>query len=67
MTLRELHTCVATDNHATFTLEKFGYRFPLENVHWDEIGNRYKNSEVWMAYPVEASCCSVKKWKVMLK
>ena len=39
----------------------------FENVHWDEIGNRYKNSEVWMAYPEETSCCSVKKWRVALK
>ena len=67
MTLRELRTCVATDNHATFTLTKFGRSFSLENVHWDEIGNRYKNSEVWMAYPEETSCCSVKKWRVALK
>lgn len=67
MTLRELRTCVATDNHATFTLTKFGWSVPLENVHWDEIGNRYKNSEVWMAYPEEVSCCSVKKRGVVLK
>ena len=67
MTLRELHMCVSTDNHATFTLTKFGYRFPLKDVHWDEIGNRYKNSEVWMAYPIEVSSCSVKKWSVTLK
>lgn len=57
MTLRELHTCVATDIHATFTLTKLGYRFPLKGVHWNEIGNRYKKSEVWMAYPEETSCC----------
>lgn len=67
MTLRDLHMCVATDNHATFTLTKFGYRFPLENVYWNEISNRYKNSEVWAAYPEETSCCSVKKWRVVLK
>ena len=67
MTLRDLHMCVSTDNHATFTLTNFGHRFILENVHWDEIGSKYKNSEVWEACPEEVSCCSVKKWRVVLK
>lgn len=42
MTLRDLRMYVSTDNHATFTLTKVGYMFTLENVHWNEIGNRYK-------------------------
>lgn len=67
MALRYLHMCIATDKHVTFTLTKFGCQFPLENVHWGEIGNRYKNSEVWMAYPEEVSGCSVTKWRVVLK
>lgn len=67
MTLRDLRIYVSTDNHATFTLTKVGYMFTLENVHWNEIGNRYKNSEVWEAYPEEVSCYSVKKWCVILK
>lgn len=67
MTLRDLRMYVSTDNHATFTLTKVGYSFPLENVHWNEIGDRYKNSEVWEAYPEEVSYYSVKKWCVILK
>lgn len=55
MTLRDLIKCVATDNHATY------------DVHWEEIGRRYKDSEVWMAYPIKADHCAVKQWHIILK
>lgn len=67
MTLRELIMRVATDNHATYKLTQIGYNYAVDDVHWEEIGRRYKDSEVWMAYPVEANNCAVKKWNIVLK
>ena len=67
MTLRDLHLCIATDNHATFTITRIGSKLAIKNVHWNDISRRYKDSEVWMAYPVEADYCAVKKWSVVLK
>lgn len=54
MTLRDLHLCIATDNHATFTITIIGSKLAIKNVHWNDISRRYKDSEVWMAYPIEA-------------
>ena len=67
MTLRDLIKCVATDNHATYKVTKFGYNHTLDDVHWEEIGRRYKDSEVWMAYPIKSDHCAVKQWHIILK
>lgn len=67
MTLRELPTYVATDNHAVFTITKFGGGLVAENRHWGDIIRHYKDSEIWMAYPIEANHCAVKRWRVILK
>lgn len=67
MTLRDLHTTICTDNHATITVSKIGYGVLYQNKHWGEIPKRYKDSEVWMAYPTEANHCAVKQWKIILK
>ena len=67
MTLRDLIKCVATDNHATYKVTKFGCNNTLDDVHWEEIGRRYKDSEVWMAYPIEADHCTVKQCHIILK
>ena len=67
MTLRDLIKCVATDNHATYKVTKFGDNHTLDDVHWEEIGRRYKDSEVWMAYPIKADHCAVKQWHIILK
>lgn len=67
MTLRELQTYVATDNHAVFTITKFGGGLVAENRHWGDISRHYKDSEIWTAYPIEANHCAVKRWRVILK
>lgn len=67
MTLRELHTRISTDNHATITVSKIGYGIVAQNKHWGEIQKKYKDSEVWMAYPIEANYCAVKQWKIILE
>ena len=67
MTLRELHMNIATDNNAVFTITKLGGGLIAENRHWGGIIRYYKDSEIWMAYPIEANHCAVKKWGVILK
>lgn len=67
MTLRDLIKCVATDNHATYKVTKFGCNHTLDGVYWEEIGRKYKDSEVWMAYPIEADHCAVKQWHIILE
>lgn len=67
MTLRELHLHIATDNNAVFTITKLGGGLIAENRHWGDIIRYYKDSEIWMAYPIEANHCAVKRWRVILK
>lgn len=67
MTLRDLHLRVATDNHAPITVSKIGAGVLCENKYWGEIPKKYKDSEVWMAYPIKADHCAVKRWRVILE
>jgi hypothetical protein len=67
MILLELRTCVDTDNHAVFTITKLGGGLIAENRHFGDIIRYYKDSEIWMAYPIEVNHCAVKRWLVILK
>lgn len=44
MTLRELHTHISTDNHATITVSKISYGIVAQNKHWGDIPKKYKDS-----------------------
>lgn len=67
MTLRELHLHISTDRHATITVSKIGYGVVYQNSQWGEIPNKYKDSAVWMAYPIETNHCAVKQWRIILE
>ena len=67
MTVREIGSCIATANWATYSIRQFGAGITYKDLHYSDIPKAIKDAEVFHAVPVDVSFNSVKHWIITLR